>query len=174
MPKKYTGLAMFFHWAVALGIIYNILLHPEMEDLPIEMAADALNIHTGVGLSLLILMIGRIWWRIKNPTPPLPDTMKPWEKVLAHAVQYGLYGLICLMLIMGLLSAAFASYAPAAFGIIPLDWFAPGNEGLQDFFASTHHRIAPVIAGLVVLHTLAAIYHALAKRDGVMRSMLPW
>jgi len=31
-----------------------------------------------------------------------------------------------------------------------------------------------VIIALVVVHVAAAAYHAFVKKDGVLRSMLPW
>ncbi len=176
MPRstKFTPLAMFFHWAVFLLITYNILQHPELEDFPPALAADTMTVHMGVGLSILILMIARLYWRMTHPAPDLPDDMPRWQQRTAHFVQWGLYLAIFAMVFLGIAAAAFAPYEASAFGIVPLSWMAPANEHIHEIIVELHEAVNKIILLLFLIHVLAAGYHAIAKKDGVLRSMLPW
>ncbi len=172
--RKYTAPTIFFHWAVAALVIYNILLSPELEDVPPETAADTMALHMGVGFTILVLMIARLYWRLTHPAPALPEAMPPWQARVARGTHWALYAAVFAMVTLGLVAAAFAPYASAAFGLIPLDWFSPGNKDVYELMAGAHGVIAWAIIALFALHVGAALYHSIFKRDGVLRSMLPW
>jgi len=172
--SKYTGPAMFFHWIIFVLIAENIILHPETGDLPPEAIADTVSFHMGVGLIILVLMIARLAWRLTHPVPALPSEMPGWQQFAAKAVQWGLYGAVFFMVIVGVGIAAVAPYGADAFGFVPLNWIAPANEGLHHTLEEIHEALRFVIILLFLVHAGAAIYHAVAKRDGVFSSMLPW
>ncbi len=171
---KYADIAMIFHWAVFLLIANNIILYPEIGDISMDLAADAMTVHMGIGLTILVLMIARLVWRLTHPVPALPKEMPAWQQRAAHAVQWGLYAAIFVMVALGIAAAAFAPYAADAFGFIPLSWMAPENENIYEFFVGLHDIVKFVILALFAVHVGAALYHGVFKKDGVFRSMLPW
>jgi cytochrome b561 len=58
---KYSKIAILFHWAIAILIGANILLASLTEDLPRAARAAYMSPHKAIGISILILTIGRIF-----------------------------------------------------------------------------------------------------------------
>ena len=83
---RYSRGAIILHWAIAILIIYNLttgLLH---DSLP----KGAFQFHVSSGITILVLTVLRIIWRLTHKPPPfLP--MAKWEKGLAHFVHFFLY-----------------------------------------------------------------------------------
>jgi cytochrome b561 len=47
------------------------------------------------------------------------------------------------------------------------------NPEIRDWLQSIHHDLSYVIMGLIAIHILAAMYHWIVLRDGIIRRMLP-
>lgn len=69
---KYSKIAILFHWAIAILIGANILLANLAEDLPRAARAAYMSPHKTIGISILILTIGRILWRLSHRPPSIP------------------------------------------------------------------------------------------------------
>ncbi|HEY3797891.1 MAG TPA: cytochrome b [Caulobacteraceae bacterium] len=181
--STYSSVAIAFHWAIALLILTNIGLAWYFNTLkgPAEVAPLAL--HKSIGITVLLLTLGRIAWRLLNPAPPLPDHMHGWQKFAATAVHLVLYGL---MLGLPLSGWAMVSSSPlirvhptVLFGVIP--WPAmpfPGfsSDQLHDarhLFRTTHTLLGYIAYATIVLHVAAALKHHLIDRDDVLARMLP-
>src|SRR6202000_2616949 len=52
------------------------------------------QIHKSIGLTVLVLSVLRVLWRLVNPVPPLPATINGALKFLARGTQFLLYVLI--------------------------------------------------------------------------------
>src|SRR5207248_11745497 len=50
-----------------------------------------------LGITILGLALIRLMWRWANPTPPLPDTLRPYERALARFTHAALYFLLFAM-----------------------------------------------------------------------------
>ena len=48
------------------------------------------------------------------------------------------------------------------------------NKDFTHLFHDVHETSATVLLVLIGLHTLAALFHALVRRDGVLRTMTPF
>ncbi|MGB3627711.1 MAG: cytochrome b/b6 domain-containing protein, partial [Henriciella sp.] len=90
--SRYSVVAIALHWAIAFAIIGMIFLGWNMEG-----SEDLYQLHKSIGITILILTIARIIWRLINPVPPLPAEMKPIEKTASHLVHWSFYGLMFLM-----------------------------------------------------------------------------
>ena len=87
---RYSNVAIFLHWAIALLILYNLFTGFLHDALP----RGWFRFHVSSGVTILTLTVIRIIWRLTHKAPPyLP--MARWEKGLAHAVHFLLY---CAML----------------------------------------------------------------------------
>src|ERR1700743_823997 len=89
----YGSVAMFLHWTIAVLIIANLALGLYFADLPrsdphLFVLAQT---HKSIGLTVLVLSVLRVLWRLVNPVPPLPAAMNPALKFLARATQVLLY-----------------------------------------------------------------------------------
>lgn len=176
--RKYSGVAMALHWLIAALVLYNIFLPPEFEDIghdiPPELAASMTALHIGIGLSIIVLMALRLFWRVGHHAPPLPDTMKSWEKRLAHFTHIGLYVVVFLMVALGFATALLAPYPASGFGVVPVAGFITVDQGVFDIVKELHHTGNKVLQAFVYVHIAAVLYHQFIKKDGQLWSMLPW
>ncbi len=163
------------HWVVAAAIAIQLFVGFRMAGLPDGDPGRALMLplHTTTGLSILALVLFRLYWRNSHPVPKLPDTLSPSEKGLAHATHHVLYALLITIPIVGYLLVSshgmsipfFNSKLPALIG-----------ESVQNqrALAGLHFAGAIVLLMVVGLHIAAAMRHAWSLRDGVMERMAPW
>ncbi|MBY0423773.1 MAG: cytochrome b [Parvularculaceae bacterium] len=180
---RYTAVAIGLHWLIALLIVGQIAGGFIMADLPdgSPLKFQAFQLHKSFGLTVLILTVVRLGWRIGHKPPPLPAAMPGWEKAAARATHVGFYALL---IALPLLGWAFVSATPFQvptflFGVIP--WpHLPFFEGVADRKAvaeqimGLHEAAAFVMIGLAALHVLAALKHHFVNRDPVLARMLPF
>jgi len=84
--KRYGAGAMALHWIIAALIIVQLCLGWYMNEvLPDHSPAQdrVQDIHVTVGLSILILVLVRIGWRLAHRPPPLPAGMPLWDRASA-------------------------------------------------------------------------------------------
>jgi cytochrome b561 len=122
---RYTRIAMVLHWMIAAFIVFNLCsgfyieawLHGSlMKSAPPQMRWLTLMLHVSSGLTVLLLTVARVAWRLLNPPPPYPATMKPWERHAAHYAHFLLYAAMVIMPLTGwaILSAHPPAGSPAA------------------------------------------------------------
>jgi cytochrome b561 len=85
--SRYTTGAIVLHWAIAAFILFNLATGFFHHSLP----RIAILIHISSGVSVLILTVVRIGWRLTHRPPPFASTMPAWERWLAHLVHVLLY-----------------------------------------------------------------------------------
>lgn len=168
--RRYHGVAIAFHWTIALLIIANLaigLLHESL-------LKGTMGLHKSIGLTVLILTFGRVAWRLAHRPPPLPGNIAPLERGAAHAVHWALYAL---MLAMPLTGWAMVSGGPVR---RPLNWFGlfdvpylPVGPATSDSAGETHELLAWLMIALVVIHVAAALRHRFILKDQVLARMLP-
>ncbi len=181
---RYTRLAMAFHWLVALGIAANFLIIWTVDSLPKSAERPMINLHKSIGLTVLGLAIMRLLWRYANPPPPMPAHYRAWERALAHAAHYSLYGLIFLMPLTGWIHDSAWKQAATnplyLYGVIP--WFRIGfikdadpatKERIHSVFSQAHGVLGWVLLALVALHVTGALKHQLLDRQRELQRMLP-
>ena len=182
---RYGTVAMSLHWLIAAAVLFNIGLGFYMNDLQ---SADPdrfwfVQLHKSTGLSILVLSIARVLWRIVNPMPALPEHMPPWERLAARGVHYIFY-----VLIIAIPLAGWAMVSSSPLGL-PTMWYGlfewphipflselPREEKQQIIgtFRDTHNMLAYLALALIVLHVAAALKHHFWDRDTVLTRMLPW
>lgn len=190
--RRYTAVAIVLHWAIATAIVGNILLGWWMGN-AVEVsetqarAIAAFQLHKSLGLTILVLSLLRLAWRLLNPPPPLPAAMPVWEKFAARATHWAFYALMIGIPLSGWLyvSTQWRGTNPLN---VPTLWFGafevPHLFGLNEVareqrsaYAATafnvHGYLAWSAAGLLVLHVAAALKHHFLNRDGVLAHMVP-
>ncbi|KDA03945.1 cytochrome b/b6 domain-containing protein [Hyphomonas oceanitis] len=173
--SRYTAVAIALHWAIAILILFMIWLGWNMEE-----NETRYQLHKSIGISILILSVARVAWRVMNPPPPLPADMKPLEKTASHYVHMGLYVLIIAMPLLGwaLVSTSKFQVPTVLFGTvswpnIPFLGGLRGNEIVHAILETLHSKGAWVIIGLLVLHVAGAIKHEFSGEEGVLKRMIP-
>ena len=176
--ERYDPVAVTLHWVIALCIITMIPLGFFMGDLPIAVRFSAYALHKSIGITVLSLSIFRLIWRLMNPPPALPTSMKPWECFLAKSTYWLFYFLILAMPLSGWLMVSASPKYPTVFfwvGEVP---FLPMPEWIdakatQALFKQYHGLLAYGALALIVLHIGAALKHHFITRDTVLTRMLP-
>jgi cytochrome b561 len=169
---RYTRVAIWLHWTIAVLIIANLVIGLLHESL----LQGTIPLHKSIGMLVLLLSVVRLVWRLTHRPPPLPATVKPWEKGLAHAVHWLLYALMILIPLSGWV---FTSASPKRhpldfFGLFPLPMFPVAQDkGLSHSIAERHEQLAYLMIALLVLHIGAALKHRFLDRDRTLDRMLP-
>lgn len=166
---------MALHWTIAIGVLTQIALGWWMLDipkLPAGVRAGWFNLHKSIGITLGVLIIVRIVWRITHPPPPLPASVPRWQVQAAHASHFLLYACMIAMPVAGYLGSVFSGYPIRYFGLAMPGW-GWKDETLKELFSSVHLVASLLFLSLIMLHVLAALKHLLIDRDGVFHRMLP-
>lgn len=171
---RYDTVAALMHWLTALLVLGLIAIGLWMVGL--EIGRQKLVVygwHKWVGLSVLVLMILRLCWRLFHPPPPLPAGIASWERRLAPLVHGMLYGLLLAMPLTGWLMTSAAGQPVVWFGLVELPDLVGRDRELLAWFRGAHHWLSRLLIVLIMLHVAAVIRHDVLRRDGILRRMLP-
>lgn len=178
LPARYHGLSRVLHWLLALGLVGMFALGVYMADLPFSMQRLKLyNWHKWAGMTILALSVLRLVVRVVRRPPALPasiqSTMPRWQQQAHHGTHHLLYALFFIVPLVGWAYSSAAGFPIVVFGLVPLPDFVPVSPALADALKPLHGLSACALAGLVLLHVLAALKHQLINRDGLMARILP-
>jgi cytochrome b561 len=172
--SRYGAVAQAFHWVIAALIVTQFVLANLADDLPIGAHKLALLArHKSFGMTVLMLAVLRLLWRLKNRPPELPSGMTPLERMLARATHAAFYVLLFAMPLTGWLMSSAKNYSVSWFGLFTWPNLVGKNEALFEALRSTHHILSDVLFVIAVLHILAALKHHFWNKDDVLLRMLP-
>jgi cytochrome b561 len=172
---RYTAVAQAFHWIIAALIVSQFVLGHMGADLPNGMHKLALLArHKSFGMTVLMLAILRLLWRLKNPPPELPAGMSPLERMIARATHVAFYVLLFAMPLTGWMMSSAKNYAVSWFGLFTWPNLIGKNEAAFDALRATHEILSDVLFAIAVLHILAALKHHFWNKDDVLLRMLPF
>jgi cytochrome b561 len=167
-PQTYGALPITLHWVSALAVLIMLASGLAAVNTPDAAAKiGILRVHVSTGLCVLVLTVLRIvWWLFIDRKPEPKAGVPGWQSAIARVVHYGMYVVIVVMLASGIALAILSGLVPMLFG-------APGSlpnfQMLPPFLA--HGLGAWALMGLIVLHTLAALYHQFIRRDQLLARM---
>lgn len=172
-PDKYDRMLVVLHWVLALGLIAQLGLGIWMEDIPKDppgIRAQWFNLHKSIGLCLGLLILWRLGWRVTHSVPAAPSGLSAFQQKLGVLNHRLLYVCMLVLPISGYLGSSFSPYPVKFFGMtLPKLWDS-SPEG-KELFSEIHEWTADVLLTLLALHILAALWHQLIKRDGLLSRM---
>lgn len=181
-PARYAVGAIALHWTIAALIVLQVVLAGRMEGRTPE-AFAVFQLHKSVGITVLLLSLARLAWRLMHPPPPEPADLAPWERRLAAAVHWAFYGVMILMPLSGwvMVSTSRIAVPTLLFGAIPwphlpgLSELAPAAKAMWNSVAKdAHHLIIKGAYVLFGLHVAGALKHQLIDRGSpVLARMAP-
>lgn len=165
---------MLLHWVTMVLVLVLFGLGWYMVELPQGPdRSRAFALHKSIGLTVLLLTLIRIGWRITHKPPPLPASIGGWRIALAHAVHYAFYVLLLVQPLSGYISSSFSGYRTRYFGI-PLPHWGHENPPLNELFTEIHVISSVGLLSLIVVHVLGALAHIVTPGDRLFRRMVPW
>ena len=181
--STYSAVAIILHWLIAALMLTNIGLAWYFNTLSRAEQFGPVALHKSIGITVLLLTLVRIGWRLAFPPPALPDHMSAWERWAAKATHLVFYGL---MLAMPLSGWAWVSTSPllkhhptVLFNLVPwpsmpLPALDPDQaHAASKLFGRTHSVLALVACATITLHVAAALKHHIIDRDDVLARMIP-
>jgi cytochrome b561 len=172
---SYGIVAQALHWLVAALVLLQLGLGLYAAGLPLGIARlEWLSRHKSLGLAVLVLALLRLAWRMISPPPALPASISRAERLAAAATHRMLYALLILAPLAGWLHASAAGLSVNWFGLWLVPDLAPKDEFWAARFKLMHELTILLLALLLAAHIGAALRHALVRRDGIVRRMLPW
>lgn len=171
---KYSRIAILLHWLTVLLVFALFAIGWYMVDLPKGPArGETFALHKSLGLTVFLLTVWRICWRVTHPAPALPKAVSRWRATLAHGVHATFYVLLIGQPLSGYLSSSFSGYDTKFFAI-PLPTWGHHDPPLNEFLTEIHVIGSVALVALVILHVLGALTHLMEPGDRLMRRMLPW
>lgn len=175
--RRYSTGAIVLHWLIALAIIANWLIAKIAHDAPKPREEAMMGVHVALGMTVLLLSVLRIVWRLTHkPPPPNPDHAK-WERVLASVVHKLFYFFMIALPLTGYLMAQTGTGGMAIdmFGLFDFPGLAvTKSHDDHEVFEELHEIFANVMLVLFALHVVGAWKHQLFDRDGTVLRMLPF
>lgn len=180
--ERYSSIAIALHWIVALLLGAMIGLGKNMHTSDGRPVEWMFQLHKSVGITILVLMIARLVWRLRNRPPALPAGMKPFEKRASHGVHIGLYTLVFLLPVTGWIMVSVSPFAIATVLYGTIAW--PHLPGLPEMALETRQSLYPnveevhellswALIGLFALHVIGAVKHEITDEEGVLKRMIP-
>jgi len=181
---RYGAVAMTLHWLIAIAIVCMIAFGYYLSTLPITdpNLFALVQLHKSIGLTVFVLSVLRVIWRLVNPVPPLPDTLSKPAKILARITHILLYVLIIAIPFTGwaMVSASPLGIPTRWFGLFEWPHIAPlahlpydQKEAKEEAIHTVHAWLAYGAGVLLLFHAAAALFHHHLLKDDTLRRMLP-
>ena len=171
---RYTGLAIVLHWLVGVAIVGSFAVGLYMVDLPLSpQKLKIYSWHKWAGLTIFLLVMVRLAWRLTHRPPALPAAMPAWQVSAAAATHVLLYLLMFAIPLTGWLTSSAKGFQTVYFGVLPLPDLLQKNVELGEFLQQIHMLLNYTMAALVAAHAGAALKHHFFDRDDVLARMLP-
>jgi|SRR5271163_885395 len=170
-PERYTRTAVRLHWLIAALILCAFAVGWFMTSLTISpLRLRLVNWHKWIGISVLLLVVLRLLWRLKHP-PPAFLPMPRWQRQVAHGLHAALYILLFALPISGWFYSNAAGYPVVYFGLVRLPTLVDKNKVLSQTLHHLHHLIGWALLIAIGLHLLAVIKHHFIDRDATLNRM---
>lgn len=176
-------MAILLHWAIAVLIIANILLAWRMNGAPPGPSQFALfQLHKSIGITVLLLTLVRIGWRIGHRPPPAPPGIAAWQLAAARITHWGFYGLMLGLPLSGwaLVSASPLGIPTLLYDVITWPHIGPlhslgfeQRKQAAEVAETVHGLLAWVAYLLIALHVAGALKHHFVERLPFLNRMWP-
>lgn len=176
-PHHYHPFSKLLHWtmgAIWLGVWLAGFLAVHFR--------EQLNPHHGlsvwhkaIAITLVFLVVLRVFWRLVSPPPALPDSMGPLMKRAASAGHLAIYALALVALPMSDWALSSVAGKPVMMlGLVEIPPYLPQQDkDIVETVRAIHTWLSWLCGAMVLGHILLAFKHHVVDRDGVLAGMLP-
>jgi cytochrome b561 len=171
---RYGVVAQVFHWTTAILVLVAFLYGPGGSEQRVYSTTRDFDrqLHETLGLFVFVLVVMRVLWRMVD-TPPDPPQVPRWMNFAAKAVQWALYLLLFALPCTAITGAWLEGHPLTLLAGVKIPSLLAISHDVGATIARIHTWLGDAILWLAGFHALAAIYHHLVLKDGVLVSMLP-
>ena len=176
--ELYSRPARFFHWTIVALVVVQAPIGVYM-----AYRGNTLNVwdavtgglytgHKLIGVTILLVVLCRLAYRLTHGTPADEPTLEPWQKVASHLNHWGMYVLLLCVPVAGYIGI---SLFPALdiLGLFSLPGVVEPNREASATAFLVHRLLGRLLVLLVAIHVAAALFHYFIRKDNVLARMLP-
>lgn len=176
---RYSPAQRWLHWLIAVIAVGMLAAGMTLGFLGFEGAKAAFGLpatnalyflHKSFGVTLLILMLVRLWLRLRNGAPAHDPPLEPWQRIASTAVHHLLYIALIVQPVIGWLATGAGGFPVTFFGL-DLPKILAKDEALSGTLYAVHGLIGWALIVLIALHVGGALMHWLVLRDRVITRM---
>jgi cytochrome b561 len=174
VAERFDDVSIGLHWATAVLVVAMFASAWSIGLAQDGAAATALlTLHRSLGVTLWVLAIARLGWRLRFARrPPLPASVPALQRLAATVTEGALYVLLLLQPLTGL-AQTLTRGKPFQVFLIQAPAMMARNKALTGVFHEIHELAAWAFLGLIAVHLGAALFHRLVLKDRVLQSMWP-
>lgn len=170
--ERFGWFAIILHWVMAILMIGMVAIGLYMTNLPVSPEKFKFyGWHKEFGMVVLMLVMIRVVWRIKNILPSL-SFLPAWERWAAYATHWVFYIFMFTLPISGWLMSSFAGFPVSFFGLFIVPTLVQPDESMSALFREIHKWLAYGLIATFCLHVGAALKHYFIDKDKVLQRML--
>jgi cytochrome b561 len=176
----YDAISRAFHWVTAIVVTIAFILGPEHFGRLMHNGLDPATRsdivwHETLGIAVFVLTLLRLLWVAFRPAAP-QVAMAGWMHMASKLAHLVLWALMLALPISALLALGSEGHPMTLLGGLLIDQMPMiANSALADLadWGDVHGVLGDAIMWLAGLHAVAAIYHHMILKDGVLKSMMP-
>ncbi|MDH0747313.1 cytochrome b [Pseudomonas sp. GD03842] len=172
--SRYGWVSIVLHWGVALTVFGLFALGLWMVGLGYYDAwrKAGPDLHKSIGITLFLVMLFRVVWRLFSPPPPAPASHSRFVRTAAKLGHAFLYLDLFLVMFAGYLISTADGVGIPVFGLFEVPALISGLPNQADVAGEVHLYLAWTLVIFAVLHGLAALKHHFIDRDATFIRML--
>lgn len=176
----YDPLSRALHWLTAIAVVVAFVLGPEHFGRLMRGGLDPATRsdivwHESLGVLVFGLTLVRLLWVAVRPAAPA-FAMAGWMHAAAKLTHLALWALLLAVPLTALLALGGEGHPLTLLGgvrINEMPWIAASAIAHLADWGEVHGLLGDVLINLSGLHAVAAVYHHVVLKDGVLRAMLP-
>ena len=169
--RRYGLIAQGLHWLTAILVLWAWLIAGTWRHAGSDGAAIQM-LHETLGLTVFVLVLVRLVWRLfdrRPPEPPMPGMMA----LAAKASHWLLYGLLVAIPLTAITGSWLEGHPVTVYGVGAIGPWLTVSRSLGRQILEVHQLLGTTLIWVAGLHAAAAIFHHVFLRDRVLRQMLP-
>ena len=178
---RYSSVAIILHWTIAAALALQIVLGWRIGDVEGVTRTAVLQLHKTIGVTILVLTVVRMIWRMTKKPPAMDSSLTPIERFASHWVHMGFYAALMALPLTGwaMVSAQRVGAMKLLGGLrwpdFPIVTALPGDlqDTLADLLDKSHSALVWVMLGLIALHVAGALKHHYISKDPTVSRMAP-
>ena len=154
-PNSFGWISITLHWATAVAVVVLWFIGKSILWVPAGEMEARRSLHVVIGLSVWLLLAGRIAWRLRV-THPRAVGQSHRAHSIARAAHFLMLAALAVMLLSGPVMA----------------WALPERTALASAALAIHSTAANVLILMVVLHIAGALKHLMFHDDETIARIL--